>query len=445
MNATLTDIEARIDEYLGSKQDRLLRVELAALPPETISTLINNLSHGKKKVFRFLPVPVQREVVWEINNLARRSIVASLTVTELIDLIEGMDSDDASDVVSLVPAGKRRTLLAQLPKGDSREITDILRYGPDSAGQIMQTELVRVPESFTVQECVQRIRRLHKEVRGVDLVFVTNARGILSGYVALEQLIVSDPATRIRELARPVSGIPVDMDREDVVHVFKDADLPTLPVIDNDGRLLGRITSDDIVDVLEEEQTEDIYRLGGVGSEESVFDPAVLSARRRVVWLLVNLATAIMAASVVGLFQDTISRIVILAAYMPIVAGLGGNAGTQIITVIVRGIALKEVELRNVGRILAKEIGIGTMNGILLGALIGGISYLYNGNPMLGVVVGLSMLCNLLVAGLAGTLVPIALKALRLDPALSSSVFTTACTDTGGFFVFLGLATLLLT
>lgn len=442
--ANLNRAEERIDEYLGTKNDQGLQFELNRLDAEEIGHVINRLHHGKKKVFRCLTIPMQREVIWQINTFSRRQIISSLTISELIDLVTDIDSDDASDIVGLVPPHKRHSLLANLPSGDSKDIRNILQYDEDSAGQIMQTELIKVPESFTVAEAIGRIRRLGKELGKVYVIFVTDAKGVLKGYIPIEHLIISRPEERIRDIMLTTACIPVHLDREEAAHMFKDADLPVLPVVDVDGKLLGRITSDDIVDVLEEEQSEDIYRLAGVGSEESIFDPATLSARRRLVWLTINMATAILAASTVGLFQATIARTVILAAYMPIVAGMGGNAVTQIITVIVRGIALKEVDTTNLRRILAKEVAIGIMNGIALGLLIGGISYAYNQSFMLGVVVALAMLINLLIAGIAGTIIPIILKTLRFDPALSSCVIATTCTDVGGFFVFLGLATILL-
>lgn len=440
----LNVIEGRIDEYLGTDNDAGLRGELEHRTTEEIAAVINRLHHGKKKVFRFLPVELQRETIWQVNNHSRKLIVTNLTVNELLDLLRDMESDDASDIAALVPERKRKVLLANLPKDDSRDIRSILRYGEDTAGGIMQTELIRVPESFTVSESIGRIRRLGKEVNHMYVVFVTDVRGNLRGYVPIEQLIIADPREKIRALVRSAPSIPVGADQEEATHLFKEADLPVLPVVDPEGKVVGRITADDIVDVLEQEQSEDIYRLGGVGTEESVFDPAPLSARRRLLWLAINMLTAILAAATVGLFQGTIQKTVILAAYMPIVAGMGGNAVTQIITIIVRAIALKEVESSSLGRILAKEVTIGILNGIALGLLIALVSYGYNRSFMLGIVVGLAMLINLLIAGISGTLIPIILKRFKFDPALSSCVIATTCTDVGGFFVFLGLATLLL-
>ena len=444
MTSDLSDIQDRIDQCLGDKDDVGLYEELVQLTDAEIVSIINNLRHGKKKIFRFLDVPTQQEIIWEIDNFSRNTIINGLTVSELIDLLVDMDSDDASDIVSLIHANKRKVVLANLPAQDEEDIRSILQYGEDTAGHIMQTELIRVPESFTVHECIRRIQRNHKEVKKIDSVFVTDGKGILLGYIPIEQLIIQPPQTKVESILREATSIPVTMDQEQVVALFKDADLSTLPVVDENGKLLGRITSDDIVDVLEEEQGEDIYGLGGVSSEESISDPLVMTARRRLVWLVINLGTAIMAAATVGLFQDTIQKMVILAAYMPIVAGMGGNAATQTITVIVRGMALGEVQKRNIGKIFLKEIGMSILNGIVLGIIIGLLSFGYNERIMLGVVVALAMVANTIIAGTAGTLVPLFLKLVRLDPAVSSAVITTTCTDVGGFFVFLSLAKLLL-
>jgi len=230
-----------------------------------------------------------------------------------------------------------------------------------------------------------------------------------------------------------------------VANLVRHYNLVSVPVVDKQGKLVGRITIDDIVDVMEEEASEDILRMGGVGEEERVFTPPLQSVRRRLPWLYVNLVTAILAASVVSLFQGTIAKAVILAVFMPIVAGMGGNAGTQTLTVIVRSIALGELTLANARRALLKEILVGLGNGIGCGAVMSIVAYLWHGNPMLGVVLGSAMVINMFVAGLGGTIIPLALKWLKVDPALASGVFVTTLTDVFGFLSFLGLATLFIT
>ncbi len=433
-----------IETFLHKHQDRDLKKLLSGLSKEEVAHYINVFAHGKKKIFRLLPVDLKQGVFWDLNHFSRRYVLSAMSNPEVRELIEEMDSDDISDVLYLIPPQRRKIILRGLSKKDSQEIEEIMQYPESSAGHLMQKELIKVPEYFSVLDTIKRIQRQAKELKNEGTVFVTDNRGVLKGYVPLQNLVIATPQTKIGDLITGQKSVPVLADQEEVAYIFKNADLPALPVVDDKGKLLGKITSDDVVDVLVEEQSEDMYRMAGVGKEESVFDSSFRSARRRLPWLVVNLGTAILAASVVTLFQDTIQRLVILAAYMPIVAGMGGNAATQAITVLVRAIALKEVEFRDVRKVLMKEIGIGLMNGLVLGLLIGVISYLFNGNMMLGVVIALAMITNLLIAGISGTVIPLLLKSLRLDPALASSVFVTTCTDIGGFVSFLGLATWLL-
>lgn len=433
-----------IDTLLSEQKDDELRTFLNELAEEELAYYINKFRHGKKKLFKLLSPEKRREVIWDLDRFSRQYVLNALPNREVKELVEEMDSDDASDIAYLLPASRRKSLLRTLPRQDSKEIEDILQYPETSAGHIMQKELVKVPEYFSVLDTIKRIQRMQDEVKNMSFIFVTDNRGIFKGYVPLEKLVIAQPRTKIKELISGDTSVLVSIDQEEAAHQFKLEDLPALPVVDENHKLVGTITSDDIVDVLVEEQSEDMYQMAGVDKEESVFDSPLRSAKRRLPWLVVNLGTAILAAFVVSLFQDTIQRVVILAAYMPIVAGMGGNAATQAITIIVRAIALKEVQFHDVAKVLSKEIGIGIVNGVSLGLLIGCISYLYNGNIMLGVVIGLAMIINLLIAGISGTIIPLTLKALRLDPALASSVFVTTCTDVGGFLSFLGLATILL-
>lgn len=437
-------VEKQVDSYLAQHRDRDLQDYLHVVPTEHIARCINHFIHGKKKIFRMLPRLTKQLVVWDLNLYSRRYVISNMTNNDIRELIDGMDSDDASDIVYLLPYKRRRTLLRALPKRESQDIEEILTYPEHTAGHIMQKESITVPEYFSVLDCIKRVQRLYKDVHQISFIFVVDMKGIFLGYVPVEKLVVSSSTTKVKDLMLGHIAIPSNMDQEDVAHLFKQADLPVLPVVDMKGKVVGRITADDVVDILEEEQSEDMYRMAGIGTDEGVFDPPLLSVKRRIPWLTINMGTAILAAFVVSLFQGTIQRVVILAAYMPIVAGMGGNAATQTITVIVRAIALREVEYHQAWKVLLKEFVIGAMNGIVLGLVIGIISYLYNGNMLLGIVIGLAMIINLVIAGVSGTVIPLTLRLLGLDPALASSVFVTTCTDVGGFLSFLGLATLLL-
>ncbi len=437
-------IEKSIDHLLALHRDAELRELLLGLSQEEIAHAMNRLAHGKKKIFQLLANEMRQKVIWDLNQYSRKYVIASLSRNQVRELVTDMDSDDASDVIHLLPPSRQRDILKTLKKEDSEHITEILQYPEKTAGHLMQKELLKVPEYFSILDCMKRVQNSGQEVNDLQTLFVTDSKGRLLGTVPILQLIMQKPQLKIKNVATDSVRVPVSMDQEDVAHLFKESDATMLPVVDSAGVLVGRITLDDVVDVMEEEQSEDMYQMAGITGNENIFDTPLHSIRKRLPWLTVNVLTAILVASVVASFEGTIQRIAILAAYMPIVAGMGGNAATQVVTVVVRSIALGEVEFKDVSRVLLKEMAIGLLNGLILGTLIGSLSFLYNANIMLGVVVGLAMITNLFIAGVMGTLIPLTLRALRLDPALASSVFVTACTDMSGFFAFLGLATLLL-
>jgi magnesium transporter len=330
-----------------------------------------------------------------------------------------------------------------MPKEESAPVRKLLSYPPDTAGGLMQTELVAVPPEATLSEAVEKVRELVPRAGEIISVYVVNPEGKLQGVVPMRSLILEPSSRRVGDVMLPdVISVQVDMDQEEVAALFRKYDFLVLPVVDKENKLLGRILVDDIVDVIEEEASEDIYRLAGVDKEEHVDDSPARSIRLRLPWLTFNLLTAILAASVVSFFQGTIQKLVILAVFMPIVAGMGGNAGTQSLAVITRAIALGEVTLANAWKVLLKQVVAGIANGVILGVLMAGLAYFYEGSPMLGLVLGMAMVCNMFVAALAGTAIPIILKWLKVDPALASGVIVTTFTDVAGFFSFLGLATL---
>ncbi|HEX5032940.1 MAG TPA: magnesium transporter, partial [bacterium] len=334
-------------------------------------------------------------------------------------------------------------ILDAMPPDEAEPVRQLLSYPPDSAGGLMQTELVKVQAEDNLGDTVQLIREKTGKFDDIINVYVVNEHGLLIGIVPLRALILGRPEQKVSEvMVKDVITAMVDMDQEQVAQLFRKYDFISLPVVDQQGKLLGRILVDDIVDVIQEEASEDIYRLAGVDKEEHVNDSPWRSIRLRLPWLSFNAITAIVAATVVGLFQGTIQKVVALAVFMPIVAGMGGNAGTQSLTVITRGLALGELTFANAKRVLMKELMAGICNGIILGALMATLAYLYQGNPMLGLVLGLAMISNMFMAALAGTSIPLLLKWAKVDPALASGVIVTTFTDVTGFFCFLGLATL---
>jgi magnesium transporter len=295
---------------------------------------------------------------------------------------------------------------------------------------------------MTVGEAITALQS-SRDVEMVFYLYIVDARRHLVGVTSLRRLLLVSPETPLKRIMTPEPiSARVDMDQEEVARLVASYNLLAIPVVDEANKLVGLITVDDVIDVIKDEATEDLYRLAGVSSDERVFTPASESLRKRMPWLIVNLATAFMAAAVVGIFQDTISAWVALAVFMPIVAGMGGNAATQTLTVIVRGIALGELTWGNSRKALIKELLVGIGNGLVVGTIAALVAWVMAGDPKLGVILAAAMVVNLFVAGLAGTLIPLGLKALKIDPALASAVFITTFTDIAGFASFLGLATL---
>jgi magnesium transporter len=310
----------------------------------------------------------------------------------------------------------------------------------------MTSEFFALRPQMTAQSAIDFLRGLNREAATPYYLYVVNRNGVLIGIVGLRDIIVSPADTPIKAIMQDdVIKVPVGTDQEEVARVMTRYDLLALPVVDSEGKLVGVINYDNIVDVIEEEATEDILRLANVGDGDlQVWSPAGLSIRRRLPWLVVNLGTAFIAASVIGLFEATIAKLAVLAVFQSIVAGEGGNAGTQTLALMVRGMALGEIQFRDARRALLREAGIGLVHGLVVGVLVALGAWAWRGIPILGLVIGLAMMGNLVAAGLAGTLVPLTLRALKLDPALASAVIVTTVTDCVGFGLFLGLATLFL-
>jgi magnesium transporter len=433
-----------LEDFLRRSNDEEVRQLLAEMHPADIADIVENIDEaGKSRLMRLLDTQRAAEVLSMVEEYHQPDVIEAIPEDTLPKIIDMMASDDATDILEEMPAEEAAEILDAMPKEESAPMRKLLTYAPDTAGGLMQTELVSVFPENTIGEAVQKVREYAPRVGEIISVYVTDPQGYLKGLVSLRSLILEKPESKVSDvMEHNVIAAQVDMDQEKVAVLFRKYDFFSLPVVDYDNRLLGRILIDDIVDVIEEEASEDIYRLAGVDKEEHVDDSAGRSIRLRLPWLAINLLTAILAASVVGLFQGTIQKVVALAVFMPIVAGMGGNAGTQSLTVIIRGLALGELSLSNAKRVLIKEILTGIFNGILLGVLMAVLAYYYVGMPMLGVVLGLAMICNMFMAALAGTSSPLLLKWLKVDPALASGVIVTTFTDVTGFFSFLGLATL---
>ena len=426
------------------------REHVADLHPADVADLLEWLSAEERRgLVEALRETLDPGVLTELDDTVREEIIAQLGVQSVAAAVAELDSDDAVNVIEELEEPEQREILDAMPVGERTLIEESLAYPEDSAGRLMQRELVTVPTFWTVGETIDYMRQsadLGEETLPETFydIFVVDPMHRPAGTLPLSRLLRTRRPVPVSDLMETeMNLIPAHMDQEEVAFLFRQRDLVSAPVVDGGGRLVGAITIDDVVDVIHEEHEEDIMRLGGV-REDDLYSAAVDTTRQRFAWLLVNLATACTASLVIGLFEATIEQMVALAVLMPIVASMGGNAGTQSLTVAVRALATKELTPTNALRVVGKELLVGGINGILFAVLAGLVAWAWFANPALGVVIALAMTVNMVVAGLAGTTIPLLLERAGIDPAIASSVVLTTITDVVGFFVFLGLGAWLL-
>ena len=382
------------------------------------------------------------EAVSELGPEGGAALLSARSAEEVAKLVQEIPSDDAAALVAHLPEELSAAVLDLMRPKESGVVENLLEYDDKTAGRIMNPNVFALREDLTVGEAITEMQ-IHRDVEMVFYLYVVDERRHLVGVVSLRRLLLVSPETPLKRImTADLITARVDTYQEEVARQVAAYNLLAIPVVDEENKLVGIITVDDVIDVIKEEATEDINRLAGVAGDERAFTPAMESLRKRLPWLGVNLVTAFLAAAVVALFEGTIDLFPVLAIFMPIVAGMGGNAGTQTLTVVVRGIALGELTWSNSRKALLKEVAVGLGNGVALGILAALVVWATRGNPVLGVVLGLAMIINMFVAAAAGTLVPLGLRAANVDPALASSVFITTMTDVFGFFSFLGLATI---
>jgi magnesium transporter len=384
------------------------------------------------------------ETLSELEPDTAASLLGDRPPEEIARLVQEIPSDDAAVLIDHLPDDLSVAVLDLMRRKTTSEVEGLLEYADQTAGRIMNPHVFALAEDLTAGEAIAALQA-SRDVEMVFYLYVVDERRHLVGVVSLRRLLLVAPETPLKRImTTDLISAQVDTDQEEVARQVASYNLLAIPVVDEANKLAGIITVDDVIDVIKDEATEDIYRLAGVAGDETVFTPARESLRKRLPWLIVNLGTAFLAASVVKLFEDTISQVVALAVLMPIVAGMGGNAGTQTLTVIVRGLALGELTWSNSRKALRKEVLVGVGNGLALGLVAAGGAWLLQGSLELGGILALAMVVNMMVAATAGTLIPLGLRAAKVDPALASSVFITTLTDVFGFLSFLGLATLFL-
>lgn len=437
----IDDALAEIREALDSHDWDRAALLIEALRPPDQAELFDDLDHDEQdRLLPKLELEDSADILEKLGEERAAEVAARLSTEELSTILSEMEPDEAADLLGdLAPAQAARALAAV---EDSSKIRPFLAYPDESAGGLMTTAEIVLHKDMTTEEAIEHLRAVAPDAETVYYLFVVDRTDRLVGVLSLRELIIAPPRTRVGEIMDPdLISVQADEDQEVAARLMSRYDLVALPVVDAQGHMLGIITHDDLVEVLEEEATEDIFRLGGVPEEHPADVPLPAALRSRLPWLVLNLGTAMVSAVILSQFELTIARVAALAAFFPIVAGVSGSAGTQTLTVTVRGLALGELDPQEGLRTLGREVLVGLANGLVVGSLVAIIALSWRGSPMLGVVVGVATLLNLIGAAAAGALVPIGLQVLDIDPALASPILVTTITDAFGYFVYLGLAT----
>ena len=437
--------EALGDEALNQKLVELMAI-LHELHPADMATLLESLPQKERVIVWKLAEPEDDgDVLLEVSDAVRETLIESMDKEELLAAVEDMDADDLADLADDLPQNVIAEALQTRDEEERAQVQAAMSYEDDQVGAVMDFEQVSVRADVTCEVVLRYLRRFESLPDHTDKIFVIDENDVLIGVLPIRTLLVSDPEEMVETvMATDVVRFRPTDNVEEAAQAFERYDLVTAPVVDEDKRLIGRITIDEMVDVIREESEADMLNMAGLQEEEDLFAPIWDSVRNRWVWLAVNLCTAFVASRVIGAFEGSIEKIVALAALMPIVAGIGGNSGNQTITMIVRAMAMGQLSGLQASRLLKKEVGVALVNGLIWGTVMGTVSWLLYGSLGIGLVMVAAMTLNLLLAATVGVLIPVMMDKAGRDPALGSSVLITAVTDSGGFLIFLGLATIFL-
>ncbi len=385
------------------------------------------------------------EILLEVSDAVRETLIAAMAGHELVAATGQLDADEIADLAPDLPRSVIDDVFRSLPVEEREQLRAAMSYPEDSVGALMDFDMVTIREDVTLEVVLRYLRRLDELPGHTDQLFVVDRDEHLKGVLPLNRLLVSDPVTEVAAvMSTEMLKLRPDDKAQQAAHAFERYDLVSASVVDVEGRLVGRVTVNAVMDFIREESENEALKLGGLSEEEDLFAPVWKSVRNRWIWLSVNLVTAFIASRVIGVFEGSIEKLVALAALMPIIAGIGGNSGNQTITMIVRALALGQLNLSNARKLFVKEIGVSALNGMIWGSAVGLFAFLIYDSVALGLVMTLAMTLNLLLAGSFGVIIPLLLQKLGRDPAAGSSVMITAVTDSGGFFIFLGLATVFL-
>jgi len=434
-------------ESLVHKQNlQELQKKLDVLHPADVAYILEALPLEQRlDVWELVKAERDGEILLEVSDAVRQTLIADMDSDELLAAAEQLDTDELADLAPDLPKDVFQDLLDSLDAQNRARLQSALSYSDDAVGSIMDFDIVTIREDISLEVALRYMRRLGSLPDHTDKLFVVDRNDILRGVLPLKRLVVSDLDDIVSDVMSEDAVIfhPEDI-ADDAAKAFERYDLVTAPVVDENNKLIGRVTVDAVMDLIREEAESDMLSMAGLREEEDFFASVWKSVQNRWAWLAINLVTALVASRVIGLFEGSIEKIVALAALMPIVAGIGGNSGNQTTTMIVRGLALGQVSAHNMQSLITKELGVSLLNGLLWGGVLGVIAYVLYGSYQLGLVMMAAMTLNLLLAALMGVMIPLVMNKVGRDPAVGSSVLITAMTDSGGFFIFLGLATIFL-
>jgi magnesium transporter len=423
-----------------------LRGKLDRMHPADVAYILEALPLDQRLVVWDL-VKAERdgEILLEVSDAVRETLIANMDRAELIAAAESLDTEEIADLAPDLPRDVVLDVLQSLDEQNRARLQSALSYEEDAVGALMDFDMVMIRADITLEVVLRYLRRLGELPDHTDKLFVVDKDNVLHGILPLNRLLVQDPeATVGAVMAQDVASFHPEDDAAEAAQAFERYDLVTAPVVDARNRLVGRLTVDAVLDFIRQESESDMLGFAGLREEEDLFSSVWKAAKNRWMWLAVNLVTAFVASRVIGLFEGSIEKLVALAALMPIVAGMGGNSGNQTTTLIVRALALRQINVSNVRRLITKELGVSLLNGMVWGSIVGVLAYLLYDNASLGAVMWTAMMLNLVLAAMAGIFIPLTMHKVGRDPAEGSSVLLTAMTDSGGFFIFLGLATLFL-
>jgi magnesium transporter len=427
--------------------DETLKAVLEDYHASEIAILFERLAiEEQQHIINLLPSEFASQIISEMDEEAHpEDLLFQLHPDKRTEIVEELDYDDATDIISYLDDEEQKEILEDLSEEDASNIRNLLTYDEKTAGGLMNTDVICVNIKLTKKEAIDEIIRQSEEMEEIYTIYAVDDNGIFEGIISLKDIIKSRNDINIKDLVKSeVVYVNPSTDQEEVAQLISQYNLTSIPVIDKHHRLVGRVTFDDVIDVMEEENTEDILKISGVSEDEKLSGNWQEAVKSRLPWLIVNLATAFMASSVIRYFEPTIQKVAILTAYMTIIAGMGGNSATQALAVTVRRISLYDLSDKQAYRTVLKEFTVGLINGASCGLIVFIVSYLVDANPMLGLVIFLAMTGNLIIAGITGSSIPLVLKRIGIDPAIASSIIITTFTDIFGFMLLLGLASKLL-